>query len=744
MNNDVKNIRKKMNFIYFLVLILGVCILGRIIYLQFGEGGFWKQKAEDKIYQVRTYQARRGNICAMDSESGELHFMAANIPIYDVYLDLGSTKTKINPETRAKEHIKVISSNEFNAAIRPLSDSLAGLFKGMKKAKTASEYESLLKKAYRKSLRYVEIQKGITSEQLERMKSFPLVGRSETYRRGGKKLVVKSINSAVVNLTPRSVRIYPYGNLARRTIGISFNNSDTIFNGIDGYYSKFLTGEHGMRMERKINPGIWVPVETENTFLTAKDGNDVITTIDIKLQELAENSLRQCLDSNHAASGCVILMEVKTGYIKAISSLSKLPSGEYAEIKNIAISDLLEPGSTFKTVTAMMLLDKGYADTSDMVPTGLRHFKGASKPIRDVGRMDIGDVTFRRAMERSSNVGISYLVYNQYKNNRRQFAKDLKEYFSYSPLELDLKVHEPKPVINDSTIYMDDILRLSFGYVTMMTPLQMLTFYNGIANGGKVMKPLFVKEIRQADRIVETFPPVVLKEKMCKHPNTISKLQNVLERVVLYGTGRKLSGTSYGIAGKSGTAEIGYNNKAQRLMHRASFVGYFPIDNPQYSCIVVISEPQKSRTHGGDLAAPVFKDLSDRVVGALLNTEISAQHQDSVMILSEWVGHTQEIKLLFQQLQLPLKFSSKIPLWTYSSLNSNGEMEINPLPLRAGIIPNVKGMTIRDALYLLGNIGLEVSFTGEGKVETQSLPAKTPFKKGDKIHLTLQSGNHKN
>lgn len=738
MSNDIRKIKQKMNFIYFLVLLSGVCILGRIIYLQFGEGDFWKQKAENKIYQVRTYQARRGNICAMDSESGELHFMAVNVPIYDVYVDLGSTEKQLNPKTQTTEKKRIISSEEFNASVRPLSDSLASLFKGMPKSKTAQQYEALLRKAYKKGSRYVEIQKGISSEQLERLKGFPLVGHSTTYRRGGKKLQVKTINNAVVNLTPRSVRIYPYGNLARRTIGISFNNSDTLFDGIDGYYSKFLRGEHGMRMERKINPGIWVPVETENNFLTAKDGNDVITTIDIKLQELAENSLRQCLDSNQASSGCVILMEVKTGYVKAISSLSKLASGGYAEIRNIALSDLLEPGSTFKTVTAMMLLDKGYADTSDMVPTGIRYFSKASKPIRDVGRMDIGDVTFRRAMERSSNVGISYLTHKHYKDNRRQFSKDLKEYFSYEPLNLDLNIHEPKPTINDSTIYMDDILRLSFGYVTMMTPLQMLTFYNGIANDGKVMKPLFVKEIRQANRVLKTFQPVVLREKICKHPNTLSKIQDILKRVVLYGTGRKLAGTSYGIAGKSGTAEIGYSNKSQQLKHRASFVGYFPADNPQYSCIVVISEPQKSRTHGGDLAAPVFKDLSDRVIGTLLNTEISVQQQDSVKMLSEWVGHTPEIQIFSQQLHLPIKFTKQTSLWTFSLLDEKGNLEIHPVPLRSGIVPNVKGMTIKDALYLLGNMGLKVSFTGEGKIAEQSLHPKTPFKKGDKIHLTLQ------
>ena len=738
MSNDAKKIKQKMNFVYFLVLVSGVCILGRIIYLQFGEGDFWKQKAEDKIYQVRTYRARRGNICAMDSESGELHFMAANVPIYDVYIDLGSTEKKFNPKTQTTEKKRIISSEVFQASIRPLCDSLANLFKGMPKSKTARQYESQLRKAYKKGSRYVEIQKGINSEQLERLKGFPLVGRSATYRRGGKKLLIKSLNNAVVNLTPRSVRIYPYGNLARRTIGISLDNSDTLFDGIDGHYSKFLRGEHGMRMERKINPGIWVPVETENNFLTAKDGNDVITTIDIKLQELAENSLRQCLDSNQASSGCVILMEVKTGYIKAISSLSKLASGGYAEIRNIAVSDLLEPGSTFKTVTAMMLLDKGYADTSDMVPTGIRHFNKASKPIRDVGRMDIGDVTFRRAMERSSNVGISYLVYNHYKNNRRQFAKDLKEYFIYEPLKLDLNVHEPGPTINDTTIYMDDILRLSFGYVTMMTPLQMLAFYNGIANGGKVMKPLFVKEIRQANRVIKTFQPIVLREKMCKNPGTLSKIQDILERVVLYGTGRKLAGTSYGIAGKSGTAEIGYSNRSQQLKHRASFVGYFPTKNPQYSCIVVISEPQKSRTHGGDLAAPVFKDLSDRVIGTLLNSEISVQQQDSVKKLSEWVGHTLEIKLLSQQLHSTLNFSKQTSPWSFSLFDEKGNLKIHPFPLRSGIVPNVKGMTIRDALYLLGNMGLEVSFSGEGKIAEQSLPAKQPFKRGEKIHLTLQ------
>jgi cell division protein FtsI (penicillin-binding protein 3) len=301
-----------------------------------------------------------------------------------------------------------------------------------------------------------------------------------------------------------------------------------------------------------------------------------------------------------------------------------------------------------------------------------------------------------------------------------QFGKDLMDYFYYDRLNMDIKIEEPKPYINQKGTSVDDILRLSFGYVTATTPMQLLTFYNGIANNGVMVKPMFVSHVLKDGQTVKTFKPIVIKEKMCKQ-ETLAIVQDILKRVVENGTGRRLSKTSYGIAGKTGTAEIGYSKKGiVALQHRASFAGYFPTEDPQYSCIVVVSEPQKNATHGGDLAAPVFRDLSDRVVGTRITyKQKSSSLQKQAPTYNK--GNVENYNKFCQNLGLK---NNKIE----SNWNPNKDIKT---------IPNVVGMTIRDAKYLLEKQGLIVTFEGKGKVVSQSLISGSSFRKGNKIHLNL-------
>lgn len=733
MSNDNKQGTVRMSIVYLLLGMMFIVVFVRVVYLKTGERKeFWTKQEQKRIIKERVVSAKRGNIYAMDPDNGEYLLLATTEPQYDVYIDLGKS-LEFDKESKHKVKQWVISQEDFNKNMNALCDSLAKVFQTGRDCKSASEYKRYFLKARKAERRYVTVRRKVSEKELERMKRFPLIGYQRFKR---KKPTGKYDFVGAVHVEKGSKRVYPYYPMARRTIGINVtdNGCDTCYNGIDGAFTQYLSGVHGKRLEIKINPNEWVPVNTDEKIKTI-DGMDVVTTLDVSLQELAENSLRSCLDSSEAESGCVVLMEVETGYIKAISNLSLNKNGEYVESDNIAISNSFEPGSTFKIVTAMMLLDRGLADTSDLVPTGVKNFPGNEKPIRDVGGTNHGLVSFARALEMSSNVGISQLVYNIYNKKRADFSKDLKEYFAFEPLGLNIKVHEPKPKIGSSE-NPTDLLRMSFGYVSRMTPLQILTFYNAIANKGVMVKPQFVQSVVKDGKEVERFAPIIMSEAICKR-ETIDKLHNVLKGVVQNGTGRRLKTASYGIAGKSGTAEIGYDKKHAGIQHRASFVGYFPADAPKYSCIVVISKPQKARTHGGDLAAPVFRELSDRVVGTRIDFNKTNIKESTVKYPVIGYGNGGDFYAFCKSLGLHITKPSV--MWVKGK-DINGMCALSEQNVQSGIVPNVVGLTIKDAVYMLENLGMKVRFHGKGKVVSQSVAAGTRIdKRNNVIVLGLRS-----
>lgn len=733
MSNDNKQGTVRMSIVYLLLGVMFIVVFVRVVYLKTGERKeFWTKQEQKRIIKERVVSAKRGNIYAMDPDNGEYLLLATTEPQYDVYIDLGKS-LEFDKESKHKVKQWVISQEDINKNMNALCDSLAKVFQNGRDFKSAAEYKRYFLKARKAERRYVTVRRKVSEKELERMKRFPLIGYQRFKR---KKPTGKYDFVGAVHVEKGSKRVYPYYPMARRTIGINVtdNGCDTCYNGIDGAFTQYLSGVHGKRLEIKINPNEWVPVNTDEKIKTI-DGMDVVTTLDVSLQELAENSLRSCLDSSEAESGCVVLMEVETGYIKAISNLSLNKNGEYVESDNIAISNSFEPGSTFKIVTAMMLLDRGLADTSDLVPTGVKNFPGNEKPIRDVGGTNHGLVSFARALEMSSNVGISQLVYNIYNKKRADFSKDLKEYFAFEPLGLNIKVHEPKPKIGSSE-NPTDLLRMSFGYVSRMTPLQILTFYNAIANKGVMVKPQFVQSVVKDGKEVERFAPIIMSEAICKR-ETIDKLHNVLKGVVQNGTGRRLKTASYGIAGKSGTAEIGYDKKHAGIQHRASFVGYFPADAPKYSCIVVISKPQKARTHGGDLAAPVFRELSDRVVGTRIDFNKTNIKESTVKYPVIGYGNGGDFYAFCKSLGLHITKPSV--MWVKGK-DINGMCALSEQNVQSGIVPNVVGLTIKDAVYMLENLGMKVRFHGKGKVVSQSVAAGSRIdKRNNVIVLGLRS-----
>ncbi len=723
----------RMSIVYVLLGLVFGAIFVRIIQLKSSTNReYWLQFEQKSNLRNGKHSAKRGNIYAIDPDNGEFLLLATDVPEYDVYIDLGKN-LEYNKKTRKKEMQYVIKEETFSKKLKPLCDSIAKVFYNENRVNKSAELERQLKKERKKGNRYFALKKNVSDKELERMRHFPMIGY-ERMRRGkptGEFRFVPAIHPE-----KHDKRVYPYAPMARRTIGIKVTEGgcDTCYNGIDGAFTKYLSGGFYIRTERKINPGDWIPVN-QNEKIKAPSGMDVVTTLDVSLQELADNSLRACLDSNQAESGCVILMEVETGHIKAIANLALNKAGEYVENNNIAISSSFEPGSTFKIVTAMMLLDKGLADTSDLVPTGVKSFPGSEKPIRDVGETNHGLVSFARALEMSSNVGISQLVYDIYGKNRARFRSDLMEYFRFEKLDLGIDVHEPAPKIGSSE-NMTDLLRMSFGYVSRMTPLQMLTFYNAIANDGRMVKPMFVQSVIKDGKVVEAFAPEVISQQIC-NKETRDKLHAVLKGVVQHGTGRRLRSASYGIAGKSGTAEIGYDNKYSGIQHRASFVGYFPADAPKYSCIVVISKPQKNRTHGGDLAAPVFRELSDRVVGTRIEFNSSVQASADYKFPILGYGNASDFNAFCKS----LGFTLPKPTSKWAKGKAVGSTCIlSEQTIKKDVVPNVVGLTIKDAVYMLENMGMKVRFFGKGKVVSQSIaPGSRINPKNKTIVLGLRS-----
>ena len=732
MGKDNKNRAVLLAIIFIVLIVPFFVIIGKVIYLETAENTFWDNRAKEWNISEHKINARRGDIYSQDSETGELLLLATSISSYDVYLDLGKGKIK---EKGGRSIIDwIVPQDDYKEGIHSLCDSMAKVFG----EKSSKEYLNYFNNNRRKANRYVLIKKDVDEVLLERIKHWQIVGKHRIRRHKNGNDTIYSLSNAIATEQHYN-RIYPYGDLARRTIGIQLKGDkgycDTCFDGIDGYYSKVLSGKHGYRWERRINPNQWVPIDKEQK-IKVEDGQDVISTIDVSLQELAQMTLLKCLDSNKAESGTVILMETKTGHIKALANYTLQSDGTYREVENIGVSSRFEPGSTFKIVTAMMLLDKGLADTSNIVPTGSKHYPNTIKDIKDVGKVNHGDVSFTRALEMSSNVGISSLVYDIYCKNyrkRSQLRGDLMQYFNYNKLGIDLALNEPTPKIV-KTVQLDDLLRMSFGYVTAMTPLQMLTFYNAIANNGVMVKPMFVSAIAKEGQIVREIKPMVISKQICK-PQTLKKIQDVLKRVVLYGTGRRLRNTSYGIAGKSGTAEIGYDNKSQILQHRASFVGYFPAESPEYSCIVVISKPQKALTHGGDLAAPVFKELSDRVIGTSKVAYEQKGIQKKKVVPTLHYGNAEDYKALCKNLGVNAPYTSA--KWIRASLRDSIAV-YREEKVKANIMPDVTGLSVKDAIFMLENMGLRVSFSGFGRVGSQSIPKGQRFSKGQQVNLKLE------
>lgn len=706
-----KNIDPKTDLLLRVFLVYGVVLfvvflaVRGMVLIQMKEKDILLEIASKRELKVRDEVAHRGNVF---SKNGTL--LATSVPRYSIYFDPLS-----------------VNSELFNKEVAQLADSLSRLLKD----KSKQQYVSYLKDSRAKKRRYVKIANKVSVGDYKRMQKFPI------FREG------KNKGGFISERT--YVRELPYGELAARTIGY-VREEEGIFVGLEGAYNDNLKGRDGKQLVRRINGNFWMPMPSDEN-VESINGDDIYTSIDIEIQDVAENALEKCLIENDALQGCVVLMDVKSGFVEVMASLSyNEKTNKYEEAYNFALRHNVEPGSTFKAITMCALLENNpNLDIDSKLQLGTTDYKVFYKrTMRDSHRVtdEKGYSTIRNAFEQSSNIAFATLVENAFVDNPQKYIDLIYKTKINEPLNLDIK-GEAKPDIKTTKDKRWSKLSLpwmSIGYEVMMTPIQILTFYNAIANDGVMVKPQFVKEIRYGNEVKQVFDTIVINERIASE-NTISTLQTLLKGVVQNGTAKSMSKLGFSVAGKTGTAQIsqgsaGYNKKN----YTATFVGYFPADNPKYSCIIVVSNPRGKKYYGSSVSGPVFKEVAEKIYATRLGVldEKGVYQADCNSFLTPSMVYFDDF-LDYCNME-NISFVDNVENNQWVSVNQNDDVVyVNSVKLEENIVPDMKGMNVTDAVYVLESMGWKVKFDGYGKVKSQSVKAGTELRKGSVINLVLSS-----
>ena len=703
MKNTKNDILKRVYVVYVFVGIFAIVILAQTINVQYVEGAEWRQKALDLTTSYRKIEAVRGNIYAVDGS-----LLATSVPIYEVRFD---SKTE------------ALTDDIFHNEIDELSKQLSNLFQD----KTQQQYKKELVSARKKGVRYQLIKRNVKYTDLQKLKTFSIFNRGQ-YKGG-------------LIYTQQNKRVRPFKILAERTIGYEREGIKPI--GLEGAYSHYLEGVNGKRLMKKIAGGVWMPITDENE-IEPLDGSDIYTTIDVNLQDVAENALKNQLELNEAEHGCVVLMEVETGAIKAIANLQRDKNGFYNESYNFAIGESTEPGSVFKLASLMAAFEDGYLTLEDLVNTEDGTTKFYDRTMKDSHEGGSGIISVQKAFEASSNVGISKLIYKNYANKPQQFVDRLYKMNLGKKLGIEI-AGEGQPLIkntDDSSWSGITLPWMSIGYEIHLTPLQVLTFYNAVANDGKMVKPKMVTHINQRGQTIKEIQTEVINPSICSK-NTIKMAKQMLEGVVENGTARNLKAANFKIAGKTGTAQIankkgGYKSEA-KTSYQASFVGYFPADAPKYSCIVVVSAPSTKGYYGNVVAGPIFKEVADKIYATSFDVHKPLQNREALALSKipyAKDGSAKDLVRVYSELKVPTKKSSKVNEWAAVS-TTDKNVEIHAKNINSVLVFNVVGMGIKDAVFILENQGLEVKFLGSGVVKNQSILPGEKIVHGSTIILEL-------
>jgi cell division protein FtsI (penicillin-binding protein 3) len=651
--------------------------------------------------------AERGSIY---SEDGNM--LSTSVPVFDVYVDFGAQGLREKDGKRFKENVDSLSLR------------LSNLFND----KTQSEYKSDLELAYKNNERYYLLKRKISFEALKEMRDFPLV-------RLGR-------NKSGFIFDTRDKRINPYVLLANRTIGLSRKDSSKNV-GLERTYDSLLKGVSGQRLMRYA-AGAYMPVE--GAEVDPINGKDVITTLDTYIQDVAEKELMEMLVNNNSKHGTAIVMETATGKIKAIANLGVQVDGSYNEDLNYGIGKATEPGSVFKLVTLLSLLDDKYVTIDSKVDCegGAKYFYGLK--IKD-SHLGTGVITVKDAFARSSNVAFAKLATQYYENQPMKFWEHIDRFRLNKMTGIEIVASSGRPTIKkpDSKNWQKTTIPfMAHGYEELVTPLHMLTLYNAVANNGKMMKPYLVNAIREHGVDLITYNPEVLVEKICSD-DAIRQAKECMKAVVdsAHGTGHKvLFDSAYAIAGKTGTAVTALDNSGYNKgnkIYQASFIGFFPSEKPIYTMAVVIQNTKESKLiYGADVSGTVFKKIADHIYNHYLSKASDKKIQEDTL-LHQYYGMKSDLNAIFSSVDVAYKDSLESGVWREADMYKNKAALTQPAQLitKGNITPDVKGMGLKDALYLLENKGMIALVSGKGKVVSQSIAAGTNFKKGQKIYLML-------
>jgi cell division protein FtsI (penicillin-binding protein 3) len=689
--------------VYFAIALLAAALLVRILILQYVQRGKWSDMSEKFVYKTAEMPANRGDILTNDGR-----LLASSVPYYTIYMDTRSTG---------------MSGSTWTNGINGLSAGLSGLLG----ERSAAGWKSVITEARKKGDRYFLIKRKVDYETLKKLKELPIF--KEGQYKGG--MVAQAENR----------RILPNSDLASRTIGYLNLGTEGNEVGVEGAFDKDLAGKNGVAVKQRLIGGDWIIVEGPNT-VESRDGNDVVTTLDIDLQDVAASALSNQLRKHDAHHGCAVLMEVATGDIKAIANLELGSDGDYHETYNYAVGESTEPGSTFKLPSLMAALEDGVIDTGDIVDTGTGTVKFYNKIIRDTKEEGYGKITVKEVFEKSSNVGTSKLIYDHYKDNPKEFVNRLYAMKLNEKLDLQIK-GEGTPLIR----YPGDKLwsglslpMMSHGYEVQMTPLQILTFYNAVANNGRMMRPRFVTAIMRNGTVIKNYELDVIINSIASR-STIRKAKKMMEGVVEEGTATNLKNANYKIAGKTGTAQIakdkyGYRTGA-RISYQASFVGYFPAENPLYSCIVVINAPSNGVYYGNLVAGAVFKEISDKVYATSFFLDYKPENREDIKPTAPEAGNGYRADINEVLKNMKVRYRRTADDDWVATRESGDTIRLAGVKLEKGLVPDVRGMSLRDAIYLLENSGIRVRYNGKGRVLRQSPEHGARYFQGTVVSLEM-------
>jgi cell division protein FtsI (penicillin-binding protein 3) len=664
---DDKHISYRIYLVAVFIFLMAIAIVVKLTNIQWVEGDYYRKLAKQRTVRNFVIPANKGNIYSADGS-----LLATSIPNYEIRFDAKAPKTET-----------------FEKYVKALSDSLATVLD-----RPSGYYEQELRKARANKNRYYLIARKLSYTEYVKIKGFPLFKLGAF--KGG------------IIIEQETVRKHPIGKIAERTIGYDKIDPATgveVGKGIEWAFKSYLNGKDGKILKQKIAKGQWKPIRDVNE-VDPVDGYDVISTIDVFIQDIAHHALLKQLEDYEADHGCVVVMETETGYIKAISNLGRAEDGTYYETTNYAVAESHEPGSTFKLVDLMAILEDKVADTSTVYDSRGGEIRYYGRAVRDSHRGGYGKVTLARGFELSSNTVMVQAVYDNYKSNPSKFVNHINNLGLNKPLGLHFK-GEGRPYIpqpGDKHWSGTTLPWMAFGYNVSVTPMQTLTLYNAVANNGVMVKPQFVSEIKEWNKNIKKFDTEVMNPKVCS-PETLKKVKAVLANVVKKGTGSKLYSKDFSMAGKTGTAMVNYGNAGREGMYYASsFVGYFPADHPKYSCIVVVHKPNtaKNNYYGADVAGPVFKRIAQKIF-----TDAPS---------------TNKIK------QLDSKIAKQESSYDKYTVEANKKLSQ---------VPNLKGMPGMDAVALLENLDLKVKVIGVGKVKKQSIQPGQNISKNAIIVLEL-------